>query len=263
MSPQRRRREELSTEVGTTGLGRWLLTYSDMITLLLILFVVLFALSTVNARKFEQLRESVVNSLGGKLSANLPANTGILPHQRSLVRPASAGAAPTTPGLPAALTGQLPVQDTQIVAALQKALAAAGLSGDVTITPTERGVVVDVLSDKVFYGVDSASPGPLGNAIIDTVAKVIAPLANHVVVEGYTDNQPIIGGPYSSNWELSVMRAVNVVLRLVRVDGIAKGRMAAEGFSDTRPVASNATPAGQAQNRRIEIVILNPGQHAA
>lgn len=263
MSPSRRAKAALSTDVGTTGLGRWLLTYSDMITLLLILFVVLFALSTVNARKFEQLRESVVNSLGGKLSATMPANSGLLPHQRALVEPARAGAAPATQGLPAALTGQEPAQEAHIVTALQQALAAAGLSGDVTITPTERGVIVDVLSDKVFYGVDSADPGPLGDAIIDTVAKVISPLPNHVVVEGYTDNQPIIGGPYSSNWELSAMRAVNVVLRLVRVDGIAKARMAAEGFSDTRPVASNATPAGQAQNRRIEIVILNPGQHAA
>ncbi len=284
----RREEAELSTDIGTAGLGRWLLTYSDMITLLLIVFVLLFALSTITAAKFKQLHESVADNLGGPVSVNQPSGTGILPHQRSLVPPAQAGHALSTGGpggsagslnaavlssgppststgasSPAALgTAQGPGA-AQIAAAIQQALASQGLSGLAQVSVTERGVVVQILADEVFYATDSANPGPEGDRVIDAVASVLATIPNNVVVEGYTDNEPIIGGPYTSNWELSAVRAVNVVWRLDHVDHIAKDRLAAAGFSDTHPVASNATPAGQAQNRRIDVVVLDPGQQAA
>jgi chemotaxis protein MotB len=259
--------EQLVVDTGTTGLGRWLLTYSDMITLLLILFVVLFALSTIEARKFQELHESIANQLGGQVSSTKPAGTGILPHQRALVHPVQAGTPVQPPGAAAQASGSSATAASgpapaQIAAAVQQALAARGLQGLASVTVERRGVVVNVLADEVYYASDVADLSPEGDQIVDAVASVLATIPNDVVVEGYADNQPIVGGPYTSNLQLSAMRAVNVVLRFINVDHLDKNRFGAIGYGDTRFVASNATPQGRAENRRIDIVILTNGEQA-
>jgi chemotaxis protein MotB len=252
---------------GAAGMERWLLTYSDMITLLLALFIVLFAVSTINQKKFEAL------ALGLRETFN--PNPGLLPSSNGLLQNASlvptAGSqvasqtqpAPSSPAPPASSTaqaspGQQPL--STIAQQIQRALAAKGLSGLATETISTQGLVVQILSDKVFYAIDSASLGPVGDRVVDTIASVLRTDTNAVDVEGFTDDEPIIGGPYTTNTELSAMRAVNVVVRLYKVDGINHNRLAAMGFGSTHPVVPNTTPANMARNRRVDIVILGPGQ---
>ncbi len=254
-------------EHGAAGMERWLLTYSDMITLLLALFIVLFAVSTINQKKFEAL------ALGLRQTFNpnpglLPSSNGVLQNASLIPTAGTQTASATQPGnssqsaasstAAAPLPGQQPL--STIEQQIQAALAAKGLSGLATETISKQGLVVEILSDKIFYAIDSASLGPLGDEVVDTIASVLRTDTNDVDVEGFTDDEPIIGGPYSTNTELSAMRAVNVVVRLYKVDGINHNRLVALGFGDTHPAVPNTTPANMARNRRVDIVILGPGQ---
>jgi chemotaxis protein MotB len=250
---------------------RWLLTYADMITLLLALFIVLFAVSSINSKKFLAL------ALGLRQSFNpnpgvLQGGSGVLnqssltktvgDHSMSLHSIASnmTGTTTTTTTTPA--EGQMMANEqqlSQLQAQIEKAIAAKGLQGKVTSSVQARGLVVQVLTDKVFFTSDSADLGPGGARVVDTIASVLRAVPNDVVVEGYTDNQPIIGGPYSSNMELSAVRAVNVVERMTGADDIDPNRLSAQGYGETHPAAPNDTPADQALNRRIDVVVLPLG----
>jgi chemotaxis protein MotB len=118
-----------------------------------------------------------------------------------------------------------------------------------------------VLTDEVFFASDSGTLEPQGDAVVDTIASVLDSTSNGIDIEGYTDNQPITGGPYVTNEELSAVRAAAVASRLETIDGIAPNRLAATGFGDSDPVAPNDTPADRALNRRIDFVILSQGSN--
>ncbi len=262
----RHRTEEPEGE-SSGGMERWLLTYSDMITLLLALFIVLFALSTINLKKFEAFKSGVVTAFSHHAHPLTKGGTGLLnqtslvTHPGTVVAPAaSQGATPATPATQSAPGQPIAAPLPQIGAQISAALSSQGLATNASITTERRGLVIRVLADKAFYATDSATLGSTGARVVDTIASVLARYTNNVAVEGYTDNQPILGGPYSSNWQLSAMRAVNVLLRLVRTDHLAYGRFSAIGYASNHPLAPNTTPANQALNRRVDVVVLAPGK---
>lgn len=248
---------------------RWLLTYADMITLLLALFIVLFAISSINQKKFLALALGLKQSFDPKPGV-LTNGSGLLQNAsltqtagsqyKSLV-PNPLGPTTTTTTTTTPVSSSAGTVPKAALLALQaqinNALVHQGLQGDVSLQQQTRGLVVQVLADKVFFASDSASLGPVGNQVVDTVASVLRSDSYHIDVEGYTDNQPIIGGVFTSNEELSAVRAVNVVLRLEKVDGIASARLSATGYGSTRPLVPNTTPQNMALNRRIDIVVLS------
>ncbi len=235
---------------------RWLLTYADMITLLLALFIVLFAMSTINVQKFMEFKSGVVKTFSTlDLNTMLKGGTGILQHSSLISHPGTVSGIPR----PTMITPNTAAEQNSIASQLTQALAKAGLTQAASVSTDQRGVVVTILSDKVFFGVDSVALGAVGNAVIDTIAKTIAPLPNNISVEGYTDNQPIVGGPFTSNFELSAVRATTVVDRLAKVDGIPETRLSATGYGDTHNLVPNDNPTDMAINRRVDVVILNSG----
>lgn len=263
----RRPRSHASGDEGHgSGMERWLLTYSDMITLLLALFVILFALSSINSQKFMAFELGITKSFGGH-DVPLPSSEGLLPSHDSLLfrpsaqaaspppTPPSAAPPPSTPPTPPPPSRSSPSL-AEIASELDAALASAGLGADASISVTEHGVVVQMLADKAYFANDSAALGTVGEAIVDVIAGVLRSAPNAVEVQGYTDDVPITGGPFTSNWELSAVRAVDVVQRLEEVGGITKNRLSAIGYGTTHPVAPNTTAAGQAENRRIDVVVL-------
>jgi chemotaxis protein MotB len=236
---------------------RWLLTYADMITLLLALFVVLFAMSSISVKKFLEFKLGLTQAFNP--SALTKAGSSGLLQQTSLVAQASSPRASTI-GMPistSAATAASQAQLAQIADRISVALARQHLQGAASVQTTEKGVVVQVLADKAFFATDSAALGEVGDRVVDTIAGVVRHDPNKLVVEGYTDNVPITGGPYNSNWELSAVRAANVVNRLNVVDGISQGRLSAQGYGQTDPVVPNNTPAHRAENRRVDVTILS------
>ena len=239
---------------------RWLLTYADMITLLLALFVVLFAMSSISQKKFDEFKTGLLQTFSQmQLQSALKGGTGLLEHRSLITHP---GVTPGPPQIAIPQTGagtpaSVSQQSSQLAAQINAALAQANLANDVQVAVEKRGVVVRLLSDKVFFNTDSAALGPVGSEVVNIIGKVVQPLPNDIDVEGYTDSAPIYGGPFSSNFELSAVRAVTVLEQLMRTDRVSANRLSATGFGATHPIVPNSNPTNMALNRRVDVVILN------
>jgi chemotaxis protein MotB len=131
----------------------------------------------------------------------------------------------------------------------------AGLDGKVQVTIRRRGLVIQLLTDKVFFESGAADLKPAAHALVDKIGEIVRDERSHpVVVEGYTDSQPISTGRYRSNWDLSGARAAAVVNDFSH-KGVLAARMSLQGFGSQVPIASNSTPEGREKNRRVEIVL--------
>lgn len=255
MSTNSRRRRASAHGAEHENTERWLLTYADMITLLLALFVVLFAMSTISIKKFTEFKLGLTETFNPS-AVVLPGGNGLL------TSPALSGATgtSTSTGIGSQSKPNL-AQLQKIAAQISHDLAVRGLAKDANVSLGSNSVIVQILADRVFFQSDSASLGQVGNEVVDTIAIVVRPKPNLIEVQGFTDNQPITGGPFASNWVLSAARAADVANRLNVTDGIPPTRLNATGYSDTHPVVPNISPANQAKNRRIDVVIL--GTNAA
>jgi chemotaxis protein MotB len=243
-----RSRREAPVEEHESGQERWLLTYADMITLLLVLFIVLFALSKINQAKYRQFQQSVshVKLVGTSVVHGATSTPSRGP------KPLSAAAAAA--------------RLRQIQQALTQALAAKGLLGDVTIKIDASGLVEGLVADSTFFVTDSAQLSPLGEEIVDTSGRVLDSYPNNVDVAGYTDDQQITGGPFANNWALSAARSSTVVERLTTVDAVDPERVVAIGYGQFHPVVPNTSPTAEAENRRVNIVVSRqstPGSSVA
>jgi chemotaxis protein MotB len=152
----------------------------------------------------------------------------------------------------------MPAGASGLVAAVED----AGLQDEVQLQLEARGLVMNVVSGVLFPS-GSATLTTRGEALLKSLETVFASFNNQLVVEGHTDPRPISSSVFPSNWELSTTRAT-AVLRSLLTDGIRDTRLSAAGYADTRPRASNATEAGMARNRRVDIVVLAaPPKHPA
>jgi chemotaxis protein MotB len=279
---------------------RWLLTYADMLTLLFALFMVLFSISSVNISKYQVLQQSLKAAFSGSVlsgghailqsgsestaehtpaTAAVPAIVPLVPTPTSrsssstgAANSAAAQAAKaasakplTTAQLQAALSSMsASVSEQDSFVALQKKLnayaKAHGFSSQVQTVIERRGLVVRVLTDKLLFDSGQATLQTAGDPLLEEVASLLNVDKTHpITVEGNTDNQPIATAQFPSNWELSTARATTVV-RFLIAHGVGAERLAAAGYADLHPLDSNATAAGRARNRRVDIVLmrLNP-----
>ena len=231
---------------------RWLLTYSDLITLLLIFFVVMYSITSVNISKFHQLAESLNQSMGATntlvATPSSAGSRGVLQNQTVLP--------PLTPAERA--VAMAAVKEAQafdrLLKRLRRYLLDHHLQAKIQAVQQTRGIQI-TLRDNVLFatGSDRLSVSALG--ILRGLVPFLETVNNPIVVEGYTDSVPIRTAQFPSNWFLSVDRAAQVVQDLVSA-GIPPLRIAATGYSKYHPVATNATHAGRQANRRVNIVIL-------
>jgi chemotaxis protein MotB len=266
----RRRHKAHEEEEEHENEERWLVSYADMMTLLMCLFMVMFSISSVNISKFKDLQRSLQTAFSGHAVAGGKAimQTGETSKtERAAATPPLPALTPkealaqgkASTGSSAADQADAAAQEQEQFLALKRRVDAAAkelhLSKVVQTQIRERGLVVRLLTDGVFFDSGSAVLKPQADPILRRVATVIAGEGRHpVVVEGYTDAQPIHSGQYPSNWELSGARASTVV-RTFAAGGVAPSRMTVSGYAQQHPIASNATASGRSQNRRVEIVM--------
>ncbi len=263
-APARGRRRRHSDGAGHENEERWLLTYADMITLLLALFVVLFAISSVNISKVKLLQQSLRDAFNGRVlsGGQTVMETGNSVPVRTLdASPRVAPSTPTigtpsTPAARAALAARREQDELQRLKAQLDAFAAAhGFKAQVSTVVTQRGLVVRLLTDNVLFDSGLADIKPQGLPLLGEVGTLLGVDRVHpIAVEGHTDDVPIATSQFASNWELSTARASAVVRWLIG-RGLPSRRFAAAGYADLHPLASNATAAGRARNRRVEIVL--------
>jgi chemotaxis protein MotB len=229
-----RPRKKSEEKLETAGMMRWLLTYADMITLMLALFIILFAMSTISRVKVQEFAKSISAGFDNVWSVNQPPNGGA--------------------------NGEQSFEASSSIPAIQKELEKYvkqnHLEQQVQVHAEARGLVVTLLSDKSFYDSGSAQIRPATQKILDGIAPILKRSGNSIAVEGFTDNVPINTYQYPTNWELSAARAVGVARHLIEQDGIAPGRISATGYGEYRPRNDNETDAQKQVNRRVDIVLL-------
>jgi chemotaxis protein MotB len=264
----RRRRRRSGGDHEEHADERWLLTYADLITLLMALFMVLFSMSVVNKSKLESLKESLHNAfsphvLPGGQSIKETGGDAQIPDVQPQVhtRPSPAGQTRVAASSPqaAAAAEQDDRQLRQLKAEVDKEAKQADVAGKVQTKITPRGLVIDILTDHLLFDSGQARIKPAGMSLLDRLAPLLQKQSSRAVeVEGHTDSQPIRGSVYPSNWELSTARASAVVRALISMN-LSPNRLTATGRAYLDPSASNATEQGRAHNRRVEIVLPRRG----
>lgn len=261
----RRRRQQDGGGHAGAGMERWLLTYADMITLLMALFIVMWAISAVNIGKFNELKASLRAAFSGKIFDR--SEPHVLTGERSVLNPEGAPVSPSEElasalqSIARALPAALERQDLENLRWLKREIDAYarrhGLTARIRTTIDERGLVVRLLTDEVLFDTGKAVVKRRSFPILAHISRLLVSrrVENPVRVEGNTDNVPISTPEFRSNWELSTARATAVLAKLLAF-GVPASRLSVAGYADQRPVASNATPDGRRLNRRVEVVVL-------
>ena len=239
---------------------RWLVTYADMLTVLMALFLVMFAMSVVDKSKAEKLAGSVREYFGtgptlvdggsGLLEDQAPATA----EEQLAVDIRAAVAALDEKKARESAVGRENDDLEEVQRQITESLRQKGLHNSVRFRIDERGLVVTIVTDQVLFELGSADLRPAGRTVLDGIGPALVPLSNPITVEGHTDDLPINGGRYESNWELSTERATKVLRYLIDASGLPPGRMSAAGYADTRPIAAN-TPATRGANRRVVVIV--------
>jgi chemotaxis protein MotB len=250
---------------------RWLLTYADMLTLLMVLFIVMFAISQVDQKKFAALSGGLSKSFNAPPRI-LADGTGVL-SEVAVVPPdpnlqQQVGAQPDTSKAKAAAdqdadqraramaAARREADDLKRAEALMKAaLHRKGLDNAVRFVLDERGLNVTIVTDRVLFPADLATLQPTGVRILDALAPAMRQLPNDLMVEGHTNTAPVKPRFYPTEWELSSARAVSVLRYLVERRGVSARRVAAAGFADQHPLYATDNPRANVLNRRVEIIV--------
>ena len=242
---------------------RWLLTYADMITLLVAFFIMLYSMSVMNQAKFQQLAISVRSGFGGSITTGAPTiiqQGGGIAGRPSILSNSRQDLSHSGPQFPdPSRAGALAADRKRLDNAyeiMQAFIKKNGLEKQMQVSQDERGVVVTVLTDRMLFEAGQADLRTQELGPLAKVAQVINTVPdNRVRVEGHTDSLPIHTARFPSNWDLSVTRATTV-LRFFAARGVAPRRLEAAGYADQRPLVPNTSDQARARNRRVEVVIV-------
>ena len=213
---------------------RYLITYADLITLLLGLFIILYAISNVDAAKYEKMMTAMGSVFGSEkfkidtqISSSIPSITDAVINPMDLLK-----------------------HDLNEIININE------LNNSVTVEENKRGVTIRILDDILF---PSGEAELRNNAqeVLKLVAGIIKKLPNDIRVEGHTDNISINTAKYPSNWHLSIARALNTAYYLIQTENINPDKVSIVGYSEYNPVDDNSTPEGRAKNRRVDIIVIN------
>lgn len=263
MKPKRRKRID-------KGAPKWIVTYADMVTLILVFFILLFSMSQIDLVKFQVIAESFKNRM---IFDNAPSPIPMEnPTENSKVQKESEGSTDLKNSGSESENqdqSQQPVKETntnmeeksenhsldELLKEVQDFLDKNELNNVITANRTEQGVVL-ILQEKVLFDSGEADIINSGKPFLKKMGMLLSNIPNDVRVEGHTDNRPISNYRFPSNWELSGARASSVIRYVISTNEIDKKRFVAVGYGDTEPLVKNDSPANWSKNRRVEVVIL-------
>ena len=225
----------------------WLLPYSDLMTLLLAVFIVLFAVSQIDKEKSQQMSEAFTDSMMTKTYAEAKADS----QETAPPSTPKAESKPNTSDAESELE-----QMEALKAKLDAKLKSENLTSSVKTGIDSRGLVVS-LNNAIFFDPGSAQIKKENEKTLLDIAQIVNTMNNFIRIEGHTDNVPMKSEMYPSNWDLSAARAANVVQLFINEAGVSPQKLVAVGYGEYRPVADNSTEEGRAKNRRIDIIVLS------
>lgn len=241
MSKSTRHQEEEKEE----NAERWLLTYADLITLLLIFFIIMYTMAKMDVAKFNVMAESLSGAFKGTKSINV-GSEGILKDLPPVPKDLGAGA-------------EQKAMDS-LEGKINNLAKKYNLQDYIKVTQEERGLDVEIkneLVNIVLFQSGSAELTPEATDIISKIGTLLTELPdNYMRIEGHTDNIPISTKAFKSNWDLSTSRSTNVINLLINKAGLDPTKLSAVGYGEYKPLADNNTEDGRAKNRRVNIVII-------
>ena len=264
---------------------RWLVSYADMVTLLMVLFVVMFAMSQVDERKYAQLKEGLAAGFGQsdaimtgsqsiQTQPGAQAVSAVAPQLKQAdlddeQREAVDAAIQQAAALAAQRSWEAAEKEAErleaIKARLLAELAERGLDGDVSTTYDERGLVVSLVSRHVVFEANLATLSARGQQVVDALAPVLRAVDDPLQIDGHTNQVPVKPKYFATDWDLSAARAVTVLRRLEEQHGLPTDRLSVAGYGHTRPLIDPSEPGSQELNKRVDIVVLTglPPEDAA
>ncbi len=211
-------------------LNRWVVSYADFVTMLLALFMVMWALSGTHHDKIDSTNKSVqkvFNASNAKAEKTQTNNFKEATEERS---------------------------EQDII--IEKLSKNQTLTKNTTVLKGDKGAIIRI-NDKMLFSAGSAIIKPDVLSTLDNIADELKTLNNNILIEGHTDSTPITTQQFPSNWELSTARATNIINYLVSKKGLNPQKMSAVGYGEYMPIAPNTSYEGKSQNRRVDIIILS------
>lgn len=242
---------------GNSGPGEWLLTYSDLVTLLLTFFVMLFALSSIDEQKFEKIAQSMRSSFlnisgGDKLLTNSGESIVQLYETPNIYD--ESGSKSNEADLKEESEQYEDVKLKNVKEQVEKAIEKHKLSEYVNIIEEEQSLILR-LNSVILFDLGKADIKESGKELLRELGVMLKELDNEITVEGHTDDLPINTLLFPSNWELSTKRATNVVVFLIENCGLKPEKLTASGRGEYKPIVPNDSPENRQKNRRIDIII--------
>ncbi|SDZ28688.1 chemotaxis protein MotB [Evansella caseinilytica] len=248
-----RRRQQQQSEKGSP---KWMVTFSDLMTLILVFFILLFSMSVVDATKFQAIAESFQKRATFEFYPSLIPFDNPAEDREVKKDPFDEEADPFESYLENDEDDPSRQLDELLYEVIEF-LEANDLTETITATRDDRGVVL-VLQEQVLFETGMANIIPDARPFLNKVGTLLTSIPNVVKVEGHTDSRPINTHQFPSNWELSGARASSVIRYLVENNDLDPSRFISVGYGDTRPVAPNTTDGNLQKNRRVVIVISDP-----
>ena len=236
--------------------GRWMVSYADFLTLLFVLFVVLYSMGQTDVKRYKQLADSFKAAFAGQSGSGQGGpqtvvnpkidNASGLAAQNGVSQPIA------IPGLPKVA----PSVSSQVADNLTKSLSQSNLSSQISIQQNVEGVLIS-LSEKLLFTPGTGDLAASAYPVLDSIVGMVKPLDNSIRIIGYTDNTPPVDPKYKDNWELSFARA-NIIREYFIAKGLDGKRLLPTARGDTAPIFPNDTPEHRALNSRADIVIVYP-----
>jgi|SRR5699024_9898680 len=237
---KRKNQEEVS------GSGNWLTTFSDLMSLLLTFFILLFSMSSVSEAKFSSASQSIQKALVGETGGStILDEAGI----------SNIDTGNGTGGSEDGETNDIPQQVTGMYEEAMAIIEAEGIGDQITVSSDQDGVYLDI-QESILFDSGQAQISAIGQDTLDSLTELLKSSDNDIIVEGFTDNVPMNSVKYPSNWELSAGRAMSVVRYLVEENNIESSRISGRGYGEFNPVVPNDTAENRAKNRRVNIVLV-------
>lgn len=271
--PKARRRPASGSEESSTNTERWTISYMDMVTVMMCLFIVLFAISQVDQQKLRTLAESLGAAFGAEQSSVevLDGSEGILDQAAPNTAEQQVNGSMIVAGGKAdpATEQQVTKAERQKVAyqmaqeqisgmeslqkQIQSKLEEHNLQSEVQMTITARGLVIGLVSSDVFFSSSSAQLTPQAEQVIDLLTEEVKKTDKDISVEGHANQ--LRPTKYETNWELSADRSVKVLRRMVEHGGLPANRVFASAYGDAYPVSNG--PDAEVVNRRADIIVIS------
>lgn len=211
---------------------RYLITYADLITLLLGLFIILYAISNVDLNKYSKMSSAMGSFFGSGSKGTIGSDA-----------------------LNGANGKVIGTKIDDLKSKLSDVIVKHNYSKSVTLEENERGITIHILENILFPSA-KAELNSTSKLVLGQLAKILTQLPNDIRVEGHTDNIPISSAVYPSNWHLSVARALSTAYFLINEQNLDPEKVTVVGYAEYKPIAENSTVDGRAKNRRVDIVII-------